>query len=195
VFTDPGISHEEKSIPSPNGGIPLVILQKQGSQSKERPAIYFLHAGGLIMGMRYTFLSAVFDWVKQLDAVVVSADYRLAPEHPSPAGFEDAYAGLKWTADQAVALGINPKKLVIAGASAGGCLGAAIALKIQDHGGLDLYGQMLIYPMVDDQCITSSLKQFASYGTWTGGALAYTARRRYCIASSARSLEVPVTNP
>lgn len=94
VFTDPEISHEERCIPGPSGDTSLVILRKRESLSAYSSVIYFLHAGGLIMGTRYTFLSAVLQWVKQLDLVVVSAEYRLAPEHPSPAGFEHAYAGL-----------------------------------------------------------------------------------------------------
>ncbi|OBT97579.1 hypothetical protein VE01_04448 [Pseudogymnoascus verrucosus] len=168
AFTDPQISHVEKRIPGPDGDIALTILRKKGPRSTSRPGIYFLHGGGLVMGTRYTFLQAVFEWVKQIDAVVISAEYRLAPEHPSPAGFEDAYVGFQWTADHAAELDINPKKLLIAGASAGGGLAAAVALKARDDKGLEPCGQLLLYPMLDDRCATKSMEQFSTDGTWTG---------------------------
>jgi acetyl esterase/lipase len=170
AFTDPEILHLERIVPGPDGNIKLSILQKRASTVTGRPGIYFLHAGGMVMGTRYTFLQTTFDWIKALDAVVISAEYRLAPEHPSPASFEDAYAGYKWTTENCKDYKIDPQKLLIAGASAGGGIAAAIALKLRDEGGATPCGQLLLYPMLDDRCTTESMRQYATEGTWTGTA-------------------------
>lgn len=101
----------------------------------------------------------------ELDAVFVSVEYRLAPEHPDPAPVEDCYASLVWAAE----LGFDPTKLVISGGSAGGGLAAGTSLLARDRGGPPLAAQVLIYPMIDDRNETVSSHQIDGTGVWDRG--------------------------
>ncbi|MDP9796181.1 acetyl esterase/lipase [Catenuloplanes nepalensis] len=132
------------------------------------PGLFVLHGGGMVGGTRFTGLSLILPLLAAHDVVVVSVDYRLAPEHPDPYPVEDAYAGLTWTARNAGDLGIDPGRLIVAGTSSGGGLAAGTALLARDRGGPALLGQMLICPMLDDRGRTASARQFARSGTWTG---------------------------
>jgi len=98
--------------------------------------------------------------------VVVSVEYRLAPETPHPGPIDDCYAGLLWTAAHADELGFDPDRMIVAGGSAGGGLAAALALRARDQSGPALLGQMLIYPMLDDRNDTPSAHQMAGLGGW-----------------------------
>lgn len=105
-------------------------------------------------------------WARELDAVVVSVEYRLAPEHPYPAQIEDVYSGLVWTAEHAGELGADPERIVVAGSSAGGGLCAAPALLTRDRKGPRMLGQLLMCPMLDDRNDTPSAHQMAGLGIW-----------------------------
>jgi acetyl esterase/lipase len=128
--------------------------------------IYHTHGGGMIIGDRRTGLEAMLDWAGEFGMVVVSVEYRLAPEHPHPAPVDDCYAGLLWTAAHAAELGFDPDRLIIAGGSAGGGLAAAVTLRARDEGGPALLGQMLLCPMLDDRNDTPSAVQMAGLGVW-----------------------------
>jgi acetyl esterase/lipase len=123
----------------------------------------------MIIGDRLTGIGTILDWVDQFDAVAVSVEYRLAPEHPDPAPIDDCYAGLLWMAANADELGFDPDKLIIAGASAGGGLAAGVALKARDEAGPKLAAQVLIYPMLDDRNETVSSHQINGVGVWDRG--------------------------
>jgi acetyl esterase/lipase len=97
---------------------------------------------------------------------VVSVEYRLAPETPHPGPVEDCYAGLAWTAAHAAELGIDPDRIIVGGASAGGGLSAAVALLARDRGGPALAGQLLMCPMLDDRNDTLSSLQMTGLGIW-----------------------------
>ena len=129
-------------------------------------AVYHTHSGGMVLGDRYTGVLELLDWAEEFGLVVVSVEYRLAPEHPHPAPIDDCWAGLVWTAAHAAELGFDPARLIVAGASAGGGLAAALALRARDEGGPELAGQMLIYPMLDDRNDTPSSVQMAGLGVW-----------------------------
>jgi acetyl esterase/lipase len=120
----------------------------------------------MIVGDRFTGMETLLDWVERFDAVCVSVEYRLAPEFPDPYLTEDCYAGLVWTAEHADELGIDPGRLVIAGASAGGGLAAGTALLARDRHGPRLAGQVLMCPMLDDRDATVSSHQFSGIGAW-----------------------------
>jgi acetyl esterase/lipase len=88
-LTDPEIVHEEKTIPGPGGPLALSILRARSSTRGSQPAFVYMHGGGMIVGSKLFGINATFSWIKELDAVVISVGYRLAPEHPDPAPIED----------------------------------------------------------------------------------------------------------
>ncbi|MDX3574884.1 alpha/beta hydrolase, partial [Streptomyces sp. ID05-47C] len=133
---------------------------------RPRPVVYHVHGGGMVLGTNRVGVDQILDWARELDMVVVSVEYRLAPEHPYPAPVDDVYAGLLWTAEHAKELGADPERIVIAGASAGGGLTAALALLLRDRGGPRPLGQVLLCPMLDDRNDTPSSHQMAGLGVW-----------------------------
>ncbi|MEU4626324.1 alpha/beta hydrolase [Actinoplanes sp. NPDC023801] len=164
----------------PATGNPRVIQQDltvQGSHLSVRvyrpatattslPGIYYIHGGGMILGTVAGEDAAAALLCEQVQAVVVSVEYRLAPEHPYPAALEDCYAGLVWTYDNAAEVGIARDRLAIYGASAGGGLTIATALAARDRGGPPLRLMMPIYPMVDDRHETPSSHEITDIGIW-----------------------------
>ncbi|MDC2954305.1 alpha/beta hydrolase [Streptomyces gilvifuscus] len=160
---------EDREVPGPEDApdISLLICRPSGAaEAGPRPVIYHVHGGGMILGNNRVGVDAPLAWAKELDAVVVSVEYRLAPEHPYPAQIEDVYAGLVWTAKHAGELGADPDRIVVAGASAGGGLSAALALLTRDRHGPQLIGQALMCPMLDDRNDTPSTHQMAGLGVW-----------------------------
>jgi acetyl esterase len=103
---------------------------------------------------------------RELGVVVVSVDYRLAPEHPYPAPLEDCYAGLVWMAKNADALGVDPDRIAIHGESAGGGLCAGLALLARDRGGPPIAFQYLCMPELDDRLDTPSMRAFTDTPIW-----------------------------
>jgi acetyl esterase/lipase len=164
------ITYVDRTIPGPAGGPDLTVAVFRRSDHKTGgPGIYHTHGGGMIIGDRFSGIGTILDWVDQFDAVAVSVEYRLAPEHPDPAPIDDCYAGLLWMAAKADELDFDAEKLVIAGASAGGGLAAGVALKARDEAGPDLAAQVLIYPMLDDRNETASSQQINGIGVWDRG--------------------------
>ncbi|WP_449353548.1 alpha/beta hydrolase [Streptomyces shaanxiensis] len=161
---------EDRSVPGPEGApeISLLIARPVSPtpSGTGRPVIYHVHGGGMILGNNRVGIDGPLAWAKQLDAVVVSVEYRLAPEHPHPAPVEDVYAGLVWTAEHAGEIGGDAERIVIAGASAGGGLSAALALLTRDRKGPRPIGQLLMCPMLDDRNDSPSTYQMAGLGVW-----------------------------
>ncbi|MER6563784.1 alpha/beta hydrolase [Streptomyces sp. NPDC001027] len=160
---------ENRTVPGPEGSpeISLLICRPASPASdRPRPVVYHVHGGGMVLGDNRSGVDVALDWARELDLVVVSVEYRLAPEHPHPAPVEDVYAGLLWTAEHAKELGADPDRIVIAGASAGGGLTAALALLLRDRGGPRPVGQLLMCPMLDDRNDTVSSHQMAGLGIW-----------------------------
>jgi acetyl esterase/lipase len=161
------IEHEQRTIPGPAGAPDLIVsvFRRKGHVSAG-PAFFFTHVGGLIFGDRFVGVAPVVDYAEALDAVVVTVEYRLAPEDPAPAAAEDSYAALTWIAAHAGELGFDPAKLFTIGGSAGGGLTAAITLMARDRGGPALAGQVLMYPMLDERNDTISARQIDGIGIW-----------------------------
>ncbi|MEU7416398.1 MULTISPECIES: alpha/beta hydrolase [Streptomyces] len=160
---------EERAVPGPQGApeISLLICTPTGpAPARPRPVVYHVHGGGMVVGTNRVGVDVALEWARELDLVVVSVEYRLAPEHPHPAPVEDVYAGLLWTAEHAGELGADPERIVIAGASAGGGLTAALALMLRDREGPRPIGQLLLCPMLDDRNDTPSTHQMAGLGVW-----------------------------
>ena len=131
-----------------------------------RPAIVYIHSGGMMFGDRFLGLGLVLDWIDKLGAVVVTVEYRLAPEFPDPYPREDCYGALEWVAKESNQLGIRRDRVLVSGSSAGGGLAAGTALAARDRGGPELCGQILSYPMLDDRGLTPSTDQFDGIGVW-----------------------------
>ncbi|MEU4035325.1 alpha/beta hydrolase [Streptomyces collinus] len=171
---------EDRRVPGPRGApdISLLICRPvDADPAVPLPVIYHVHGGGMILGNNRAGVDGPLAWARELGAVVVSVEYRLAPEHPHPAPVEDAYAGLLWTAAHAGEFGGDPDRIVLAGSSAGGGLTAALALLARDRQGPPLIGQLLMCPMLDDRNETVSSHQMAGVGVWdrTANETAWTA--------------------
>jgi acetyl esterase len=139
-------STEDITIPGPAGAIPARIYRPEADGAV--PTVVFFHGGGFVIGDIETHDDQARLLCRDVGAVVVSVDYRLAPEHPFPAGFEDCLAATQWAAAQIATLGGDPDRLVVGGDSAGGNLSAAVALATRETGPT-LAAQFLIYPGVD----------------------------------------------
>lgn len=161
-----GLTRRDVAIPGYRGDEITVSVITRRDHRGLGPGIYHTHGGGMVSGDRFSGLVQALPWVVEHDAVLVTVDYRLAPEHPDPYPVEDCYAGLVWTAEHAGELGMDRDRLIIAGQSAGGGLAAGTALLARDRQGPALIGQVLVYPMLDDRDRTVSSAQFTGVGVW-----------------------------
>jgi triacylglycerol lipase len=139
----------EAFAPNEHGPDVRLVVMNPPSQQAGRAAILHLHGGGMVVGVPDTATVTKCLLALEHDAVVVSVDYRLAPETPFPGPQEDNYAALLWLAAHAEELGVDPARIVVMGESAGGGLAASLAQMTRDRGGPRLAGQVLIYPMLD----------------------------------------------
>lgn len=129
-------------------------------------ALLWLHGGGLIVGAPTMDDGRCGEWVRELGVVVVSVDYRLAPEDPFPAALDDAHAAWWWLQGSAGALGVDPRRVAIGGASAGGGLAASLAQRLHDEGGVAPAAQLLLYPMLDDRTAARRELDDAGHMVW-----------------------------
>ncbi|MEU8379624.1 alpha/beta hydrolase [Streptosporangium sp. NPDC048865] len=164
------VEHRELTVPTPDGArLPVSIFSPAGAgRATAAPCVYWIHGGGMIMGDRFSQIDIPLGWLDLLGAVVVSVDYRLAPEATGATPVEDCYQGLLWTVEHADDLGIDPARVVVAGASAGGGLAAGVTLLARDRGTPPIAAQMLICPMLDHRNDTTSSRQYSGeQGVWT----------------------------
>ena len=168
---DGAFAVSERSVPGPEGAPDVsLLICRPSAATTAVPALYFIHGGGMIMGSnRSQGTTEVLEAAVALGMAVVSVEYRLAPDHPHPAPVEDCYAGLVWTVEHADELGIDPDRVIVSGASAGGGLAAATALLARDRSGPALIGQLLLCPMLDDRNTSYSARQMAGLGIWDIG--------------------------
>ena len=163
------VGHHDVEIPGHDGDPISIAVFARDDHTASGPGIVFIHGGGMVLGDRFDHVHIALDWVERHDAVVVSVDYRLAPEFPDPYPVEDCYASLRWTVEHAGELGIDPTRILIAGGSAGGGLAAGTALLARDRGGPALIGQLLLCPMLDDRDRSVSAEQIDGVGVWDRG--------------------------
>ncbi len=136
----------DRTVPGPAGEVPVRVYRPVADGP--HPTVLFIHGGGYVIGDLDTHDDHARLICRDVDAVVVSVDYRLAPEAPFPAGYEDCVAAYRWVVEHAADLGGDVTRLAVAGDSAGGNLSAGVALAARDAG-LPLAAQLLIYPGVD----------------------------------------------
>ena len=158
---------EDRNIPGPDGSPEVgVRIYKPVDVSASLPGMFFIHGGGMIMGsIEGENLKAAM-LCETIQAVVVSVEYRLAPENPHPAPIQDCYEALVWMSKNATELGFDPDRLAIVGGSAGGGLAIATALMARDQEFPKLCFQMANYPMIDDRNETPSSKEITDVGIW-----------------------------
>lgn len=148
---------EERFLPGADGHPPVraLLYTPPSTGAGARPAVLEIHGGGYVLGSADMSDASNRAMALEQDCVVLSVDYRLAPETPWPGALEDCHAALVWLHANADALGVDPARIAVAGASAGGGHAAALALCARDRGGPSLCFQLLDFPMLDDRTCTS----------------------------------------
>lgn len=137
----------DRTIPGPGGEIPVRVYRP--SADSGLPALVWYHGGGWVIGNLDGSDATCRSLANQAGCVVVSVDYRLAPEHRFPAAADDAYAAAQWVAEHGAEIGADGRRIAVGGDSAGGNLAAAVALMARDRGGPNIVQQSLIYPVTD----------------------------------------------
>lgn len=162
-----GVTTSDHLIAGPEGAPEVsvrVYRPKDGDESL--PALLWMHGGGYVLGSLQGDDSLVRCLVDQVRCIVVSVDYRLAPECPFPAPLEDCYAALSWLAAHTGVLGVDPTRIAIGGLSAGGGLAAGLAILARDRATVNVMFQMLLCPMIDDRNITASSHAITDPRLW-----------------------------
>jgi acetyl esterase/lipase len=151
-YTRDEVSVVYRVVPGPASApdVPVFIYRPSG-HGKPVPAFLHIHGGGYVAGLAEGTGPQNMRTAAELGCLVVSVDYRLAPETVAPGSVEDCYAVLRWLHDEAEALGVDRSRIAVGGESAGGGLAAALALLARDRGEYPICFQMLIYPMLDDR--------------------------------------------
>ena len=146
---EPVAKVENRTIPGPGGTIPVRVLFTPAADAGAVPGLVYFHGGGWVLGSLDSHDGVCRSLANAAGCVVVSVDYRLAPEHPFPAAPDDCYAATAWVAANGAELGADAARLAIGGDSAGGNLAAVVALMARDRGGPSLRFQLLVYPVTD----------------------------------------------
>jgi acetyl esterase/lipase len=149
----------DTDIPGPAGSIPVRIYRP--TDDSALPALVYFHGGGLVMGSNHSFEPLARELASASGASVVAVDYRLAPESPPPAQFDDAYAATEWVSRNSRHLGVDAGRVAVVGDSAGGSLAAAVALAARDRGGPAICAQVLLYPGLDRDMTAPSILALA----------------------------------
>ena len=156
---------EDREIPGPEDAPSVgVRIYRPKAASGVLPGIFFIHGVGMIMGSVEGENLKATELCEAIQAVVVSVEYRLAPEHPHLAPVQDCYAALKWMAKNADDLAFDPNRLAVVGGSAGGGLTIATTMMARDKGFPRICFQMPLYPMIDDRHETPSSYEIMDAG-------------------------------
>jgi acetyl esterase len=151
---------EDLSVPGPGGDIPVRVYAT--GHGGLRPALVYFHGGGFVFGNIETHDAVCRALAKESGAVVISVDYRLAPENKFPAAVDDSHAATLWVAANAERLGVDVHRIAVGGDSAGGNLATVVAMRCRDAGGPKLAAQVLIYPVTDSSSLeTQSHRELA----------------------------------
>jgi acetyl esterase len=161
-----GLEIADRLVPGPAGATEVSVRVYRPVADHDGSAVLFLHAGGLILGGLESEHPLCASIAGELGTVVVSVDYRLAPEHPYPAAAEDSYAAFTWLFAASGELGVDRNRVAIVGRSAGGGLAAAVTLMARDRNGPRACFQYLDVPMLDDRMSTSTSRSFTDTPIW-----------------------------
>jgi acetyl esterase len=156
-------SVEQRNIPGPGGDLAVRVYTPRDSQTP-LPAVVYYHGGGWSGMSLDTHDNICRKLAQKADAIVVSVDWRRAPEHPFPAGLNDAYAALEWVAQNAESIAADPMQLAVAGDSSGGNFAAVVAHMARDRQGPVLQHQLLIYPATDASDLSKRSYQYFEEG-------------------------------
>ena len=151
---------ENRRVPGDGGLIPLRVYYPK--EAAQLPALMFFHGGGFVIGNLDSADRTCRALANGSGCVVISVDYRLAPEHPFPAAADDAFAATEFVAQHAADFGIDPSLLAVGGDSAGGNLATVVALRARDAGGPAIAFQLLVYPQVDFVDDSPSMREFGA---------------------------------
>ena len=158
-------------VPGPAGAPDVrVRVYREKNPKEPQPGLMWLHGGGYVFRKPENEELQCIDIVRETKCIVVSVDYRSAPENPYPAALEDCYAALVWMEKGGMQYNIDPSRLAVAGQSAGGGLTAALSLLARDRKGPNILFQIPIYPMIDDRNATWSTREMLDLRAWNGEA-------------------------
>lgn len=146
-----GVSTRHLTVPAGDGRPAVgILVSERPDRPRDSAALLWIHGGGYVSGTAGQSTQRCRRWARRENVLVASVDYRLAPEHPFPAGLDDCFAALAWLHENAAALRIDPSRIAVGGDSAGGGLAACLAQRAHDAG-LPVAFQLLVYPMLDDR--------------------------------------------
>lgn len=168
-----GLVVQNTTIPTANASRTIRLRTYQPKNQENRPILLYFHGGAFIYGTPEQYDFIFYDLAIALNIVIVSVDYRLAPEHPFPAALEDGYDALLWVAQHGTSLGGNPNNISIGGSSAGGTIAASLAHLARDKKEVSIKHQYLVYPPMDHRLISSSMQTLAHAPMQTQQAAAY----------------------
>ena len=148
---DPDVIARDRMIPGPDGApeVKIRIYEPRDRGDRLLPCLFFYHGGGFLFGTVYRQEKLCQGYVKNVDCIVVSVEYRLAPQWKAPAPLMDCYAALTWVHDHGTEIGVDSSRLAVSGLSAGGNLAAAISLYARDKKGPKICLQMPLYGELD----------------------------------------------
>lgn len=166
---DPRVQVRDLVVPGQSGAPDIrVRTYRPVGAPPAAPALLYVHGGGFVLGDLDTEAPRCFQLCAETQYVVVAVNYRLAPEHPYPAAFEDCRTVLLWMWDGAGPLGLDRDRLAVGGSSAGGAIAASLALWARDNDGPGLAFQLLIYPVLDDRLENDSVRRYWDTPGWNG---------------------------
>ncbi|MCK0113343.1 alpha/beta hydrolase [Ornithinimicrobium sp. F0845] len=167
----PDVTTTEHHVPGAVGDPDVRILYYEPkNRATTSPALVWIHGGGYVLGTADSDEILCRRIATETGAVIASVDYRLAPETSAPGLVEDCYAALRWVHENAAELGVDPARVAVGGASAGGGLAACLAILARDRGEFPVGYQLLIYPMLDDRTSSSrDAHPYAGEFIWTPG--------------------------
>jgi acetyl esterase/lipase len=149
-----GLHVENVFIPRQDGRTNIRLrIYKPGSTYAPTPALIWMHGGGHLIGKPEQDDGSCAQFVRELGITVISVDYRLSPQYPFPAALDDCHSALQWAASHPEESGIDPARIAVGGASAGGGLAAALAQLAHDRKEIEPAFQLLVYPMLDDRTV------------------------------------------